>query len=270
MKAIGFDPSLRAYGWALYDPGAERPRNRRVDSGHEGTLSSNVPVARYIHFRALVRDLLRKHPDVDVVGIESPAYGGGPFQSIHFGLMLFSLEAVFEARKNCVLFDPVTLKKLATGSGTATKTDMQRRVQMDTMSIAPIQSDEADAYCVARAAARFMMLKSGSLGPGDLEEAEKEVFLEKTKKRKSLTGVREVNTAHLFRENSRYFEFSRVPVGSVDLPEKTSIPETLLVHLESKPLMERSVSGKKTKTVPKLRSLEGLLRISKNDRQKKR
>lgn len=229
MISLGIDPSMRSYGWAVLDDRAE-PTSRLMASGHEGTLSSNVPVARFMHFRSLVKGLLSRFP-VDVVGIESPAYDAGPFQTIHFGLMLYSLEAVFEARKDCVLYDPTTLKYLIEKSS-ATKVDMQRYVQLDTLSTKVINNDEADAYCLAKEAARFVSLKNGILSPDDLTISERRVFLERTKKVKTLGGKVTKRIAHIFRENSRHFEFSKIPPGSIDLPEKSEINENLLDWLK--------------------------------------
>jgi Holliday junction resolvasome RuvABC endonuclease subunit len=227
--SLGVDPSLRSYGWAVLDNGAP-PSSRLIASGHEGTLKSSVPVARFMHFRALVKKLLSQF-SIDVVGIESPAYDAGPFQTVHFGLMLYSLEAIFEARKDCVLYDPTTLKYLIERSS-STKTDMQRYVQIDTLSTQVINNDEADAYCLAKEAARFVDLKNGKLKPEDLTISEKRVFLERTKKVKTLSGKVTKRMAHIFRENSRYFEFSKIPSGSIDLPEKSEIDTGLLEWLE--------------------------------------
>jgi len=229
MRTLGLDPSLRAYGWCVYD--SEAPiRERRVASGHEGTLSLTVPVARFMHFRSMVVDLLDRY-EVQAVGIESPAYGGGPFSENHFGLMMFSLEAIFEYRKDCVLFDPTTLKFLV-GKSTFGKMDMQRFVQLDTMDPKVINNDEADAYCVARFASRFMNLRSSNLDPSDLSENEKRVFLQRTRKLKSAAGIQRVKrTAHAFRENSRFFCFSQVPRGDVKLPSRGQINPDLLKWL---------------------------------------
>ncbi len=230
MRSLGIDPSLRSYGWCVYDSGAERERERLVASGHEGTLPSTVPVARFMHFRAMVRDLLSRFR-VDVVGIESPAYGGGPFSEAHFGLMMYTLEAVFERRVDCVLFDPVTVK-LLTGSGSATKSDIQRFVQTDRMSPEVVQSDEADAYVIGKFSARFLESFSGALSPEDLTDKERRVFIERKRRVKTLVGTKVRRVAHAFRENSRFFQFSRVPEGSVDLPEKSAISQPLVRWLE--------------------------------------
>jgi len=229
MKTLGLDPSLRAYGWAIYDSEAQ-PRNRRVASGHEGTLPLTIPVARFMHFRSMVSDLLEKY-SVDAVGLESPAYGGGPFAENHFGLMMFSLESIFEKRKDCVLFDPTTLKYLV-GKSNAGKMDIQRFVQLDTMDPDVINNNEADAYCVAREAARFMLVKDTKIDLSQLSDHERMVFIERKRKVKNSTGMlRLKRTAHAFRENSRFFNFSKVPAGDVKLPQRSMVNKSLLQWL---------------------------------------
>lgn len=237
MITLGLDPSLRAYGWAVHDSSA-KGRARRVASGHEGTLPSVVPVARFLHFQALVQDLLRRHPQVEAVGMESPAYEAGPFQSIHFGLMMFSQVPVFELRKELVLFDPTTLKYLAKEDpakrkGTMGKADMQRQVQLDTMDVRVIDNNEADAYLVALYAARFMDMMAGRVDPSALTPSERAVFLGRKRRVKTRAGVRTKSMAHAFRENSRFFQFSQVPQGSVSLPQKGSISPRITEFLES-------------------------------------
>ena len=190
-----------------------------------------------MHFRALVRSLVERF-DPDAVGIESPAYQAGPFQRIHFGLMMFSLEAVFERRKDCVLFDPATLKLLAKGDpkkrrGSMSKLDMQRQVQLDTMDVSVIDNNEADAYLVALYAARFAMLKSGAIPPSALTPSETSVFLTRARRVKTVKGTVTKRVAHVFRENSRHFQFSEVPPGRVDLPSKSSIPKDIVDYLDS-------------------------------------
>ena len=236
MRALGLDPSLSAYGWAIHDSSVSG-KERRIVSGHEQTLPSTVPVARFMHFRTMVRNLLMEY-DPDVVGIESPAYDAGPFQTIHYGLMMFSLEVVFERRKDCVLFDPATLKMLAKADpsvrkGTMTKLDMQRYVQLDTMDSAVIDNNEADAYCVGLFAARFMETVSGSVDLSSLTPSEQRVFLGRKRVVTTANGKKVRRIAHAFRENSRYFAFSKIPPGNVSLPKKSDIPSSLTDFLES-------------------------------------
>lgn len=235
MRALGLDPSLLSYGWAVYDSSAVRKR-KLVASGHEGTLKSVVPVARYIHFRSLVADLLKRYK-VDLVGLESPAYGGGEYSERHFGLMMFSLEAIFEKRKDCVLFDPATVKFL-TGKGQADKQDIQRYVQLDQMNPDPMQSDEADAYCVAKFTTRFMELKQGIINPDELTDNERQTFLKRKKKVKHAIGAITKKTAMIYRENNRFFRFSQIPKGSIKLPDKSQIHPNIAQWLENTEIVE--------------------------------
>jgi len=235
MISLGLDPSLLGFGWAVHDFTATG-KARRVSSGHEGTFPTTVPVARYVHYRSLVKRLLSTF-EPQVVGIESPAYQAGPYQTIHHSLMMFCLEAIFEARKDCVLFDPATLKSLTKGStnnkGIMTKLDMQRFVQLDTMDADIIDNNEADAYCIAYFASRFSLLHGGLLDPASLTKSEFSILLGKTRKIKTLKGVKVKRVAHVFRENNRFFQFSQIPQGSIDLPKKSSVNEKLLEYLES-------------------------------------
>lgn len=231
MLTLGLDPSLRAYGWCVYDS-SNTPRMRRIASGHEGTLPLTVPVARFMHFRSLVADLLRRY-NVEAVGIESPAFESVN-ASAHYALMMFSLEPIFERRRDCVLFDPMTLKLAVTGKGNADKSDMQRVVQLDTASTTVIDNNEADAYCIARAAARFIQCMRGELPPDELTAHEARVFLTRQRRRKKNDGSISVKqVAHAFRENSRWFQFDRVPTGSVSLPDKSAIDKSLVEWLET-------------------------------------
>jgi Holliday junction resolvasome RuvABC endonuclease subunit len=235
MRSLGLDPSLRSYGWAIHDD-TKTGSARRVASGHEGTLPSTVPVVRFMHFRALVASLIMKYQP-EIVGIESPAYQAGPFQRIHFGLMMFSLEAVFEKRLDCVLYDPATLKLLAKGDptkrrGDMSKLDMQRRVQLDTMEPTTIDNNEADAYLVGLHSARLKRLLDGSIQAKDLTPAEQSVFITRSRRVKTMAGVVEKRVAHAFRENSRFFQFSAIPHGIVSLPEKSAVSPAILKFLE--------------------------------------
>ena len=233
MISLGIDPSLRSYGFAVHNSEAIG-MSRRIASGHGGMLSDNVLVARLMHFRSVIKSLLITYPDIDVVGIESPAYDAGPFSYIHHSLMMFCLEPIFECRRDVVLYDPTTLKYLAKGDpktkkGIMSKSDMQRKVQIDTMDTKVINNDEADAYLVAYFSARFYSLHNGKLDPSDLTPAEKATFISRTKRTKS--GVIK-RTAYAFRSNSRFFEFSKIPTGSVSLPKK-HVNASLLNYIES-------------------------------------
>jgi len=236
MIVLGLDPSFSAYGWAVHDNSAKN-RKRLIASGHEQTLPSTVAVARFLHFQSLVTDLIIKY-DPEVIGIESPAYDAGPFQTIHFGLMMFSMVPIFQMRKDCILFDPATLKYLAKEDpgirkGVMNKLDMQRMVQLDLNTPNKLNDNEADAYLIAKYAARLMMLNNNKIKPESLTVSEKRVFIERKRTVKTVFGKKVKRVAHAFRENSRYFLFSKIPQGDVSLPKKSDINKELLDFLES-------------------------------------
>jgi len=190
-----------------------------------------------MHFRALVASLLRQYK-VELVGIESPAYQAGPFQRIHFGLMMYSLEAIFERRLDCVLYDPATLKLLAKGDpakrrGSMSKMDMQRCVQIDTMEAQVIDNNEADAYLIGLYSSRLKRLLDGEIQARDLTLSEQRVFVTRSRRVKTLAGITEKRMAHSFRENSRFFRFSMIPAGEVSLPTKDAVDPAILKFLEN-------------------------------------
>lgn len=234
MKVLGIDPSLTAFGWALHDSSATGVM-RRVDSGHVKTLTTTVPVARYMHLRSVVDSLLIAH-NPDMIGMESPAFDAGPFQTIHFSIMMFVMESIFKMRKDLVLFDPSTLKSLVRGTSKTPKTviakqDVQKFVSLDTMDPNIIDNNEADAYAIAYFAGRFRRTLEGSLDPKELSDQEMHTFISKTKTVKTLKGKKEVKTGHVFRENTRYFSFSKIPQGDVTLPNKSEINPALMSFL---------------------------------------
>ncbi len=227
MISLGLDPSLRAFGFAVVDTGAEG-LSRRIISAHYGTTNKDVPPHRYSFFQEKIREYLRLYPEIEVIGIESPAYSAGPFQTVHFALLQFSLVVAFEARKDVVLFDPATREYLVREDpklkkGKIHKLDVQRYVQRDTMDPKIIDNNEADAFVIGKFAARFMELINGHITPEELTPSEYQKFIGMTRKKKTLSGLKEIKTAHAFRENHRFYRFSKVPVGEAKLPEKSKV-----------------------------------------------
>ena len=96
-----------------------------------------------------------------------------------------------------------------------------------------IDNNEADAFLVAKYAGRLKRLLMGTLDPTDLTPSEKSVFIERTKRVKTMGGVVRKRMAHAFRENSRFFSFSKIPAGDVSLPEKSTIRPEILQFLDS-------------------------------------
>lgn len=122
------------------------------------------------------------------------------------------------------------------------KSDMQRAVQLDTMDVRVIDNNEADAYLVAKYAARFAGLNSGAVHPASLTPSETAVFLGRKRRVRTGKSSRVKRVAHAFRPNSRHFEFSKVPQGSVTLPKK-SINQELLEFIEGLEAVEEVIKS---------------------------
>ena len=228
MKSLGIDPSLTGFGYCVYD--SDSPKNSKiVISGHKGTSPDDVPVVRFTEIRSLVRNLLNRF-SVQVVGIESPAFNAGPFASVHHCLMMYTIEAVYEKKIDLVLFDPNTVKYL-TGDKDFNKDDMKKFVKLDTMRPGDIQSDEADAYCIARHASRFHSLLNGILKPDELSDNELSTYISRKKSKKTMVKKKQSFNGHIFRENERFFRFSSITDGN-KLPKKSPINDEILRWLE--------------------------------------
>jgi len=225
MISVGLDPSLRSFGWAAYDGNSKVPQLKLLDSGTINTNVKMVPVMRFIIIRNAIDEILKRIKP-DVVGIESPAYGGGNYSENHFALMIYSMESVFNNRIDCVLFDPTTVKYLA-GNAKADKKYMQNYVKEDTSMLEIIGNDEADAYCIAKFASQFYLFANESISVDELTKQQKHVFLERKRTRKTLIGKKTIRTAHLFKENKRYYRFSKVDKDEIMLPKATDVSKFL-------------------------------------------
>ena len=232
MISLGLDPSLRAFGWCIYTQ--NEGVHILVASGHVKSEIKDVPVTRYMQFREMVNDLIVKYKP-DNIGIESPAYDAGPFQSVHFALMMYCLEAAFNHRRDVVLFDPATVKflaKMQPGKSLFTKADMIQVVKNDILSDEDIDNNEADAYVVAKYANRFYRLLNGHMDPDLLEPNESKVFIERTKKSKKGSTTITKRISHIFKENHRYFLFSKIPEHTKKLPSISEIPNSIVNFLK--------------------------------------
>lgn len=212
MLSIGLDPSMTGFGWCVHNSEAVGAK-RVVDKGRFSSPASDVYVARYIGLRSCLEDLLDDWPSVVRVGVESPPFGELWSEGL-YGLFLYVNEALYTRRRDVVYFDPLTVKLLAkedpaVRKGTMFKADMVALASADT-GISKWNADEADAYHIARFAARFWQLYDGSITEGVLLPSEVHVFTrEKTYTRGRHAGeTKKLGT--LFREDDRFFRFSQI------------------------------------------------------------
>jgi Holliday junction resolvasome RuvABC endonuclease subunit len=214
MISLGLDPSLRGFGWCLYDSTATGV-DRVVDKGRWKTTAKDIWVARYVSLRSEINTLLDARPDIEAVGVESPPFGE-QFSEGLYALFVFVNEAVWSHRRDVVHFDPGTVKMLAKQDprrkGKMFKSDMIEAAKQDT-GIARWNADEADAYHIARYAARFWSLLRGEISIADLTPSEYQAFAREHTFVRGKRAGQTVSTGALFKENQRFFRFSLLPQG---------------------------------------------------------
>lgn len=210
MITLGLDPSLTGFGWCVHKSSTSGPE-RVVAKGVFATPAKRVFVWRYLYLREAVGMVLDSFPEIDNVGVESPPFGE-QFSEGLYGLFLYVNEAIFLRRKDVVYFDPQSVKRLAKMDpkirrGSMDKGDMIEAAKVDS-GVKRWNHNEADAYLVARSAARFWEYKRGLLLEDELTPAEHQAFIgEQTFKRGPRAGTT-VRQGLAFKENDRFFEFS--------------------------------------------------------------
>jgi Holliday junction resolvasome RuvABC endonuclease subunit len=211
MIALGMDPSLTGFGWCIHDSSAVG-MERIVAKGLFTTSAKDIFVRRYMYMRDEVMALLDKHPEVEAVGSESPAFGE-QFSEGLYALFTYVNEAVYTKRKDVVYFDPGTLKMLAkedhrARKGKMFKADMVEAVRVDTGLKGRLNHNEADAYHVARFAARFFELLRGDITTEDLIPSEYHAFARVHTFQKGARAGQTVKHGAIFKEKQRFFRFS--------------------------------------------------------------
>jgi Holliday junction resolvasome RuvABC endonuclease subunit len=215
MISLGLDPSLSGFGWCIHDSSVAGP-GRVVAKGVEKTSSKTVFIRRYTDLRDLVARLLRDHPEVEAVGVESTVFGEQWSPGL-YGLFVMVNEAVYLARKDVVHFDPGTVKMLtkvdpAIRRGRMTKTDMIEAARADT-GVGRWNHNEADAYHVARFAARFWEFLKKEIVETDLTPAEYRAFARVHTFERGQKAGRTEKTGAAFKEGQRFFRFSELPLN---------------------------------------------------------
>ena len=220
MITLGLDPSLTGFGWCVHNSSVVGP-SRILARGHWATAAKNIFVARYIESRELLISLLDRYPLVEGVAVESPPFGELWSEGL-YGLFLYVNEALYIRRKDVVFFDPKTLKSLVKMDpkiikGKMGKGEMVEFAMADAGLKRPINHNEADAYHLARFAARFWEFRSGVLTEADLTPSELNTF---ARTHTYVQGKRAGETTMrgtVYRENDRFFRYSLL--GATDVQE---------------------------------------------------
>jgi hypothetical protein len=164
--------------------------------------------------REHIKSLLDRYLVIQAVGVESPPFGE-QFSEGLYALFVMVNEAVWSRRRDVVHFDPGTVKMLAKEDprqrkGKMFKSDMIEAAKQDT-GIAQWNADEADAYHIARYAARFWSLLRGEITIDDLTPSEHQAFAREHTFVRGKRAGQTVQTGAAFKENQRFFRFSSLP-----------------------------------------------------------
>lgn len=213
MIVLGLDPSLTGFGWCVHRSDLDGPK-RVVARGVWKTPASKVFVWRYMFMRDSVGQLIDRHPEVQALGVESPPFGELWSEGL-YGLFLYVTEAIFTRRKDVVFFDPLSVKLLAkmdpsVRRGMMDKRDMIEAAKADT-GIKQWNHNEADAYVVARSAARFWEFQKQGLSEEELTPSERHVFARTHRTRDGQVKRRGL----VYREDDRFHRFSSLTPDDV-------------------------------------------------------
>lgn len=238
MITLGIDPSLTGFGWCVHNSSVTGPA-RVIARGVVNTPASDIFVARYIYLRTQLFHLICDFPEIQAVGVESPPFGES-FSEGLYALFVYVNEALYLLRKDVVYFDPLTVKSLARMDprvlqGTMDKGSMVSAARAET-GISQWNHNAADAYLIARSAARFWRLESGQITLEDLTPSEAHSF------RRVHTFVRGAKAGQtkyeglVFREGDRFFKFSNIPPNPLESEYIQWLLRSSLKNLEKDPL----------------------------------
>lgn len=215
MYSIGFDPSLSNFGWSLHNTDGVGA-SRCLGKGRFQTSSKTLYVDRYCEMRENVQSLVERlgilH-GVTRVGVEYPVFGELYSEGM-YGLFLYTSEALRAAQVDVVYFSPGQIKAHAHDflnrpkGWKMMKPDMVEAAKADTGGKGVWNHNEADAYWVARTAARFWMFHDGLLKLSDLTPAETKQFTEIRTYTKGKHAGETVQRGILYREDERFFRWS--------------------------------------------------------------
>ena len=220
MYTLGLDPSLTGFGWCIHNSSVTG-KDRVFARGRWSTSPRTLWVERYVMLREKVQQLIDQYLIIEAVGVESPPFGELWSEGL-YALFLMVNEAIWSRRKDVVYFDPSTVKMLVKEDpqirkGKMFKSDMIDAAKVNT-GLAKWNSDEADAYHIARFAARFWGVVHEELAEEDLTPSEQRAFLRIHTFTRGKREGQVVKSGAIFKENQRYFRFSTLPklIGDYD------------------------------------------------------
>jgi len=205
----GLDPSLNGFGWAKLNGSG-----LFANSGRIHTSPKNQFVHRHWHIKTELGSIIEPN---SVVGIESVAFEGTQSEGL-YALYTHTMEVLWQKGCDVVLFDPTTLKCLSKEKW-AVDPEIKPFITMDKPEMIQVatqlsnnnfkSSDEADAYLAGYFADRFWQLYDGRISVGDLGPSEQKSFAGIKQPTKGKNAGQILKTGAIFRENVRFFRFSR-------------------------------------------------------------
>lgn len=214
---------MTGFGWCVHRSDIAGSK-RVVAKGTFRTPAKRVFVWRYMFMRSAVSQLLDHFPQVQAVGVESPPFGELWSEGL-YGLFLFTNEALFTHRMDVVYFDPTRVKLLAKMDPTVRKGKMDKRDMVEAAKadtgVKRWNHNEADAFIIARSAARFWDFVDGRLTEDELTPSEQLVFVKTRTITRGPRAGRTIKSGLIFKEDDRYFRFSLLD------DEDTSVTEDL-------------------------------------------
>lgn len=172
MRVLGIDPGLRLTGFGCVE-GPKGPLSRPtfVDAGVVRLVKSGAPTpsvsSRLVELERDLTEVIERNAP-EMIAIEALfAHKEHPFTAVLMGHARgVILLAAHKAQVPILELPPADVKRAVTGSGRATKAQMQASAaRLLGLAEAPRPADIADALCIAIAARQRATLPAG-LSPG--------------------------------------------------------------------------------------------------------
>lgn len=213
MKVLGLDPSLREFGFAVFD---EMVGEAPVVRGRIRTEPAEFEdfIDRYVWIREEMRKLIREHQP-DRIGIEHPVTGSSQSEAL-YALFYQLLEVIKLEKKDVVLVSPSQLKTWARTKIKRPPTWKMEKVDMieAAMKLAndsgkKWHDGEADAFLIARFSHRFWQHLDGVLVVKDLTSNEKHAFLERSWFTKGKNAGKMKYAGIVHEEGEKFYQWSK-------------------------------------------------------------
>lgn len=149
MIILGLDMASKT-GWCIYDTEAGRVIESGVQEFALKRGESNG--GRFLRFRAWLKQITGFLPPIEFIAYEQAHLRGGPASELCVGFQTRAQEIAAELGIESAPVHTGTLKKHATGSGSASKGDMIKAAEKH-LGRKPLDDNEADSVLIAAWAA---------------------------------------------------------------------------------------------------------------------